>query len=222
MWHRIREKKPGMGKGRINYYIVDETDPYDEFECEGKVVETFFSTSPIFNLKNSRSVIRPKSDVEAKLKRETRRLLNIFHLAAHGAYYRKTRNKLDYSCIYGKRGKKEREIFRPDTIVRAELQADLFLSTCCNTFNDFFLEEMNGYGEVYNFIAPKDDPLIGDTTIFSLMFYNELLRQIKISQKQIPDDEIRKAFQITNKAYKSYKGIGKFRLYNYHDDRVYE
>jgi hypothetical protein len=218
----LHEEEGQMKKGRITYYIVDATDPRDEFECEGEVVRTFFSTSPVFDIDNSPTLIQSESNIENRLKRDTRRFFNVFHLAAHGAYFKRTKKMLDYSCIYGKRGKQEREIFRPDTLVRVKLQADLFLSTCCNTFNDYFLEEINGYGEVYNLVAPRDDPLTGDTIIFSLMFYNELIRRIRVSQKQIPNDEIKKAFQVTNKAYKAYKGLGRFALYNCQDDRVYE
>lgn len=208
--------------GNITYCIIDETDPFDEFECEGEVIRTFFLTSPVFDFHHSQELIRSKADTESKLKNNPQKLFNILHFAAHGTYFRKTKRKLDYSVIYQKRGKRVKEIFRPDTIVRAELQADVFVSTCCQTFNDSFIEIIHGYGEINNFIAPENSPLTGDTIIFSLMFYNELIGGITLSQKEIKDKAIIDAFAITNKAYKSYRGEGSFKLYNYSEDMFYE
>lgn len=198
--------------GKINYCIVDETDPSDEFECEGEVVKTFFRTSPIFDFKDSLELIQQKADVENELKKDSPRLFNIFHFSAHGAYFKKNKKELDYSCIYRTRGNQAIEIFRPDTIVRAKLQADVFLSTCCQTFNDHFIEIIEGYGQIYNFIAPEDSPDTGDTIIFSLMFYNELIRRITLAQEEIKDKAIHDAFKKTNKAYEKYEGAGNFKL----------
>lgn len=198
--------------GKITYCIVDETDPSDVCECEGEVIRTFFSTMPIFDEKNSRVLIRQKGDIEDMLENDTRNFFNIFHLAAHGKYDEKNKQQLDYSSVYRKRGKQEVEIFRPDTIVIAELQADVFLSTCCQTFNDHFIKIIKGYGEIYNFIAPEDCPEAGDTIIFSLMFYNDLIRRITLAQKGIKDKDIYDAFKITNEAYKKYGGTGNFKI----------
>lgn len=129
---------------------------------------------------------------------------------------------MDYSAIYQKRGKKEVEIFRPDTIVRLELKADVFISTNCDTFNNYFLEIIKGYGGIRNFIAPVDSPISGDTIVFSLMFYNDLIREISSKQKAIKDKEILKAFRTTKRAYKSYKGEGDFKLYNNEFKKIYE
>lgn len=207
--------------GKITYCIVDETDPSEEFECEGEVIKTFFGTSPIFDFEDRLELIQQKADIENELKKDSPRLFNIFHFSAHGAYFNKNKKELDYSCIYRKRGKQEIEIFRPDTIVRSELQADVFLSTCCQTFNDHFIEIIKGYGQIYNFIAPEDSPDTGDTIIFSLMFYNELIRRITLSQKEIKDKAILDAFMITKKAYKSYNGEGNFKLYNSKLDKIH-
>lgn len=43
--------------GKIKYCIIDETDPLDEFECEGEVIKTFFSTGPVFDSVNSLKLI---------------------------------------------------------------------------------------------------------------------------------------------------------------------
>jgi hypothetical protein len=208
--------------GKITYCIVDETDPSMEFECEGKVIKTFFETSPVFDFDDSLELIQQEADIENELKKESPRLFNIFHFSAHGAYFNKNKHELDYSCIYRKRGKQEIEIFRPDTIVRAQLQADVFLSTCCQTFNEHFIETLKGYKEVFNFIAPEDEPLTGDTIVFSLMLYNELINQITLSQKEIKDKDIINAFKITNKAYKSYNGQGNFKLYNIKSSKIFK
>lgn len=197
---------------KITYYIVDETDPDVDYECEGEVIRSFFKTSPVFDSVNSRALIRPKARLEEKLKTDSRKLFNIFHLAAHGAYFDENKQQLGYACIYRTRGKQVIEIFRPDTIVRAGLNADVFLSTCCQTFNDHFLDIIENYEGIKNFIAPEEDPLSGDTIVFSLMFYNELLRQITKSQKEIKNDDIFYAFSLTNKAYKSYGGTGNFKI----------
>lgn len=157
--------------GKITYCIIDETDPFDEFECEGEVIKTFFSTSPVFDFRNSLELIRPRIDIENKLKNTHKKLFNILHFAAHGAYFMKTKRTLDYSVIYQKRGKREKEIFRPDTIVRAELQADVFLSTCCQTFNNYFIEMIKGYKNIHNFIAPKDIP---PSRRYSYIFFDVL------------------------------------------------
>lgn len=208
--------------GKITYCIVDETDPDGDFECEGDVIGTFFSTSPVFDYANSRELIRQKAKVEDKLKNDSQKLFNIFHFAAHGAYFEKNKQQLDYACIYRTKGKQAIEIFRPDTIVRAGLQADVFLSTCCQTFNDHFIDIIENYKGIYNFIAPKDSPSSGDTIIFSLMFYNELLRLITKSQKEIKDNDIIDAFSLTKKAYKSYEGTGNFNLFNHSKNEIYE
>jgi len=209
--------------GKITYCIIDETDPRDEFECEGEVIRTFFSTSPKFDLKNSRAYIRPKRDIVNKLMNDSQSLLNIFHFSAHGAYHQRKKKELDYSCIYRKRGNQWVEIFRPDTIVRVNLRAEVFLSTCCQTFNDYFIEIIFGYGGIANFIAPQNTPFIRDTTIFSLMFYNELLNRITSSQKVMKPRAVIDSFKITNKAYKAYKGEGRFLLYNLlKKNKIYE
>jgi len=207
--------------GNLNHLIIDVTDPSDQFECEGKVIQTFFSTTDVFNFQKSKVLIRPKTDLRRKIKSFSRSDFNIFHLAAHGIYYRKTKQKLDYTAIYQKRGKREIEVFRPDTIVRLRLMSDLFLSTCCETFNDYFLEVIKGYGGVNNFIAPVDSPISGDTIIFSLLFYNSLIRDISRNQKRVLDPEIRRAFGHAKKAYQSYPGKGDFRLYCHTEDKIY-
>lgn len=208
--------------GNITYCIIDVTDPRDEFECEGRVIETFFSTSDDFDFKKSHALIRPKADLKKKLKSFHQDSFNIFHFAAHGIYFKKTKQKLDYTAIYQKRGKREVEVFRPDTIVRLGLKSDVFISTSCETFNDYFLEIIRGYGGIKNFIAPIDSPISGETIIFSLMFYNELIREIASNQKEIKDKEILKSFRLTKKGYKSYRGKGNFKLYNYDLNRIYE
>lgn len=207
--------------GNITYCIIDEADPLEEFECEGEVIRTFFLTSPVFHFKHSQGLIQSKTDIESRLKRNPQKFFNILHFAAHGTYSKKTKWKLDYSVISQKRNRRVKEIFRPDTIVRAELQADVFLSTCCQTFNKSFIEIINGYGEINNFIAPKNSPIIGDTIIFSLMFYNELIRRISLRQKEIKDHAIIDAFLMANKAYKIYEGEGNFNLYNYSENMIY-
>ena len=208
--------------GNLTYLIVDVTDPDDQFECEGKVVNTFFSTTDVFNFKRSYALIRPRTDLKKRIKSFPRSNFNIFHLTAHGIYYKKTKKRLDYTAIYQKRGKREIEIFRPDSIVRLRLKADLFISTNCETFNDYFLEVIKGYGGIRNFIAPVDSPISGDTIVFSLLFYNDLIREISTNQKEIKDKEILKAFRITKRAYKSYNGEGEFKLYNNESNKTYE
>lgn len=210
-----------MKRGKISYCLIDGTNPAEVFECEGKVVKAFFDTSPVFDRKYSQAFIQPKGNIRDKSSRWFYFPFNIFHLAAHGTYFRKTKNQLDYSVIVQQRGKREVEIFAHDTVVRSMLQADVFLSTCCNTFNDPFVEVLAGYGYIKNFIAPKDAPSSGDTIIFSLMFYNELLRRVKPTQKEIEDDDVIDAFKLTNRAYRSYHGKGSFKLYNCRDVMTY-
>jgi hypothetical protein len=207
--------------GKINYLIIDETDPAHEFECEGDVIETFFSTSKAFNFKKCKKHIHSKTDLEDWLRREKMQSFNIVHLAAHGRYRPKSGTELDYSAVYRQRGSIEKEIFRPDTIVRACLEADLLVSTCCETFNDHFLGVLNGYGGVANFIAPQGDPYIGDTIVFSLMLYNGLIREVGYLKNKLSDKSIRESFKIAQKGYKAYQGEGDFKLYSWNKSKIH-
>ena len=63
--------------------------------------------------------------------------------------------------------------------------------------------------------------MIGDTVVFSLMLHNELIRRIRIGQREIPYVvAVRESFRVANKAYKAYKGEGSFCLYNAREDRI--
>ncbi len=148
---------------------------------------------------------------------------NIFHLAAHGASYRQTKNKLDYSLILSRRGRHEVEIFAPEMLVRLQIDADVLLSTCCDTFSPPFVELIKGYdNHIGNFIAPVSDSWPGDATVFSIMFYNRLLSALRPPQKKISDSAIVEAFTSANRGYKSYGGNSTFRLYSFDDDKTYE
>ncbi len=210
-----------MAAGRITYCIIDETDPLDEFECEGSIVKDFFCTSPVFDRKASLALIRRKIDLERKLAKNPQKLFSIFHLAAHGRYFARTRTRLAFPTITGRRNGREFEILRPDSLVVTKLKADVLLSTCCDSFNERFIGVLRGYGAIRNYIAPVDDPQPGDTIVFALMFYNQLIRDIRVSQKQVGDEQIRKAFETARVAYVSYSGCGTFRLYNARLDRVH-
>jgi len=208
-------------KGKIIYCIVDETDPYEEFECEGEVVATFLRTSGSVDLKRSLSLVRRKIDIERALKRHCSKPFNIFHIAAHGAYLRRTKGRLDHASIYRTRGRRDVEIMRPDTLVRAKVQCDLLLSTCCESFNKYFLEVIEGYGGVRNFIAPAGDPLIGDTMVFAMMFYNDLLCRTCPSKRWLGDRDVIASFRTVRRAYLTYGGEGRFRLYNHETGKIY-
>lgn len=207
--------------GRINYLIIDETDPGEKFECEGAVVEKFFSASRAFSLKKSTSRVHRKSDLEGWLKRRQPQSFNIIHLAAHGHYLPKTGEEMDYSTVCRRRGSSEKEIFRPDTVVRAALEADLMVSTCCETFNEHFLGVLSGYGGVANFIAPKGEPYIGDTVIFSLMLYYGLIGTVGFLRRGLTDKAVLESFKAAQKGYKAYQGSGQFKLYNWKKDKIY-
>jgi hypothetical protein len=129
---------------------------------------------------------------------------------------------MDYSALYKKQGRNQIETFRADSIVRTGLKADVIVCTCCQTFNPVFLEVIANYHGVSNFIAPVGQPQIGNTMVFSIMFYNKLLREIKKISKVIPDKAIIKAFEVTKKAYKSYVSDEDFRLYNRQSNKVFK
>jgi len=207
--------------GKINYLIMDETDPSDEFECEGDMVGRFFSTSKSINFKKSRERVHLKSDLEGWLKRRRIQSFNIVHLAAHGHYLPKNGQDLDYSTVTRRRGSSEKEIFRPDTVVRTALEADLLVSTCCETFNEHFLGVLSGYGGVANFIAPRGEPYMGDTIVFSMMLYNGLIREVGFLKNKLSDKSILESFQTARKGYRAYQGEGDFKLYNLKRDKVY-
>lgn len=200
---------------KMTYCIFDETDPRDEFECEGSVVDSFFRTSPIFRLRRSFAFLQRNIDPIRKLPSP---FYNIVHFAAHGTYFKRSKRKLDYSVLYGR---SKRDLFRPDSLVRTQLQVDLFVSTCCETYNSPWIEILRGYGDIYNYIAPRGRPLIGDTVVFSLMLYNDLIRQIRRSATEIQDDAIIASFKIANEAYRAYKGQGDFRLFAIRKNREY-
>lgn len=198
----------------INYAIIDDSDPNDEFEIEGEIFKSFFSTSHRLNFKDSIEIISPTDRIENHLKKAKLKYYNIIHLGAHGLYTKATKGKMDYAAIYQKRGRQQKEIFRADSIVRTGLQADVLLSTCCQTFNPIFLDIIANYHGISNFIAPVGQPLIGNTMVFSIMFYNKLLREIKATSDVIPDKAIISAFKVTKRAYKAYVNNEDFRLYN--------
>jgi hypothetical protein len=200
--------------GRINYLLIDETDQADDLECEGEILERYFSSSRRVNDKRSVSHIHRKSDYLSKLKKGRANKFNIVHLAAHGEYQKKQKDRLDRSAVYRKRDWVGKEVFCPDAIVRTELCADVFVSTCCQTFNDHFLEVLKGYGKVRNYIAPVKGPFPGETIVFSLLFYNDLINRLAWHNGRIPDDGVISSFRLAQKAFKTYGGAGRFRLYN--------
>lgn len=157
----------------MNYLLVDESDPADYFECEGAVLKTFFASSKMFNTKQSLELIRKNKDIELSLKRNKHNHFNIVQFSAHGFYNTGAKTDLDYSGFVKRRGnKRDIEIFRPDSIVRTGLHADIFLSTNCETFNPLFIDVLKHYKGVSNYIAPVNSPYIGNTLIFSMMFYS--------------------------------------------------
>jgi hypothetical protein len=198
----------------INYALIDDSDKTDEFEAEGEIFKAFFATSHRLNFKNSLEIIHPTARIEDKLKKSKQKYFNIIHLAAHGYYEKETPRKMDYSAIYQKRGKLQKEVFRADSIVRTGLLADVIVSTCCQTFNPIFIDIISNYKGVSNFIAPANKPYIGDTMVFSMMFYNKLLRQIKSSSERISDRIVIDAFKATKVSYKRYVNDADFKLYN--------
>jgi hypothetical protein len=204
----------------MNYLLVDESDPTDCFECEGAVLKTFFASSAIFGT-NSLELIRKNKGIESSLKRNKIKYFNIVQFSAHGTYTAQTRNNLDYSAIVQRRKGHDIEIFRPDSIVRTGLQADVFLSTNCQTFNPLFLDVIRNYKGISNFIAPVNSPYIGNTLIFSMMFYNLLLRRIRINAVKISDDAIIDCFLRAKASYSKYVPNENFRLYNRKMNKVF-
>jgi hypothetical protein len=206
----------------LTYCIIDVTDPLDELECEGVVIKGFFSTTSIFDRQRSRDSIHFQGNLVGRLVNDPQFVFNIFHLAGHGSYYkRNARNQLDEAVVYAKRGNKWIEVFAPDSVVRAELEIDVFVSTCCETFNDHFIGVLGGYRRVRNFIAPNHDANAGDATVFSLMFYNQLVSRISRSRKSISDKIILESFRSVDRAYKLYGGTGDFKMYNWAKDKRY-
>ena len=127
----------------MNYCLIDETDPKDMFECEGHVLKTFFESSKLFNERQSLVSIRKTRHIEQCLKNHPDNYFNIVQLSGHGLYTRSTKTNLDYSFIVQRRGNKDVEIFRPDSIVRTALKADVILSMNCQTFNPMFSSVRN-------------------------------------------------------------------------------
>lgn len=207
----------------MNYCLIDESDPNDFLECEGSVLKTFFASSGIFNNKHNLELIRKNQHIENRLMRNKNNYFNIVQFSAHGGYEAPTKTKLAYTNIVKRNGNKEDiEIFKPDSIVRTGLKADIFLSTNCQTFNPIFIDIIKNYPGVSNFIAPANRPFIGDTLIFSLMFYNQLLRKIRSNTTKISDNYIVDAFKTTNNAYKKYNSVDEFRLYNKNMNRIFK
>ncbi|MBA3705278.1 MAG: hypothetical protein H0W84_05090 [Bacteroidetes bacterium] len=206
----------------MNYLLIDESDPGDIFECEGEVLKTFFSSTKIFNSKESLELIRKNNHIEQRLKKNDSNYFNIVQFSAHGNYTAKTRTNLEYSAIVKRRGTKDTEIFRPDSIVRTGLKTDIFFSTNCETFNSLFIDVIKHYKGVSNFIAPVNSPYIGNTLIFSMMFYNILLRRIRINATKITNENIIESFKLAKSSYKKYNSKEDFRLYNCKYDKVFK
>ena len=205
----------------MNYLLVDESDPSDYFECEGAILKTFFASAKMFSTKQSLELIRSNKDIELSLKRNKTNYFNIVQFSAHGFYNTGFKTQLDYSGIVKRRGNKDIEIFRPDSIVRTGLQADVFVSTNCQTFNPLFIDVIKNYKGIANYIAPVNSPYIGNTLIFSMMFYNTLLRNVRINTTKINDKNIIEAFQLTKKSYRRYNKDEDYRLYNCKTNKVY-
>jgi hypothetical protein len=99
--------------------------------------------------------------------------------------------------------------------VRTGLKADVFLSTNCETFNHLFIDTLKYYKGISNYIAPVNSPYIGDTMIFSMMFYNLLLKKTRPTSKTISDSVVIDSFFKAKESYKKYNAIDDFRLYNW-------
>ncbi|MBL7919383.1 MAG: hypothetical protein JNJ40_03650 [Bacteroidia bacterium] len=144
----------------MNYLLIDKSDPNDFLECEGDVLKTFFTSSQLFDKKRCLELIRKKSHIENTLKKNKDNYFNIVQFSAHGTYKAQNRKGLDYSAILERVGnRKDIEIFRPDSIVRTGLQADVFFSTNCQTFNPLFIDVIKHYKGISNFIAPVNSPV---------------------------------------------------------------
>ena len=167
-------------------------------------------------------LIRKGKHIEESIKKNKTQCFNIVQFSAHGNYFKGNKTALDYSTIVKRRGNKDIEIFRPDSIVRTGLQADIFLSTNCQTFNSQFIEVIRNYRGVSNFIAPVNSPYIGNTLIFSMMFYNLLLRKVRLNAVKISDDSIIKAFLQTKLSYSKYNRQDDFRLYNIRYNKIFK
>lgn len=206
----------------MNYLLVDESDPDDFLECEGDVLKAFFESAKLFNIKESLELIRKGKHIEESIKKNKTQHFNVVQFSAHGNYSKRTKTMLDYSSIVKRRGSNDIEIFRPDSIVRTGLQADIFLSTNCQTFNSQFVEVIKNYKGVSNFIAPVNSPYIGNTLIFSMMFYNSLLRKIRVGAAKVNDKSIIESFLLAKSSYKIYNCNEDFRLYNCKHNKVYK
>ncbi len=206
----------------MNYCLIDESDPKDFLECEGDVLKTFFASSGIFDNENNLELIRKNKHIENRLMRNRNNCFNIVQFSAHGGYDAPTRTKLAYTNIVKRRrNKKDIEIFRPDSIVRAGLKADLFFSTNCETFNPMFIDIFKNYHGISNFIAPVNSPYIGNTLIFAMMFYNLLLRKVRKNSSKISDKSIIEAFLMAKKSYKKYNSTEIYKLYNTRLNKIF-
>lgn len=206
----------------MNYLLIDESDPLDFLECEGDVLKTFFKSSSLFDNKKNIELIRKDCHIEDTIKANKNNNFNIVQISAHGKYYPKTETRLDYSIIVRKRGLKNTVIFRPDSIVRTGLKADILFSTNCETFNPLFIDTIKHYKGISNFIAPVNSPYIGNTLIFSMMFYNLLFRNIRGNATKISDHNIIDSFALAKSSYKKYKPQEDFRLYNCKYNQVFK
>ena len=196
--------------------------PNDWLECEGHVLKTFFESFKLFNEKQSLVSIRKTSQIELSLKKHADNYFNMVHISAHGFYKHNTKTHLDYSYIVQRRGNKDIEIFRPDSIVRTGLKADIILSKNCQTFNPVFIDVIKNYKGVSNFIAPVNSPYIGNTLVFSMMFYNLLLRTIRKNTVRISDENIIASFKLAKLAYSKYNSREDYRLYNRASNKVFK
>lgn len=207
----------------MNYCLIDESDSNDFLECEGDVLKTFFKSSGAFLEKNNLELIRKGVNIEKRIKTHKTQSFNIVQFSAHGTYKKPTRTKLEYSGIIRRKGNnRDVELFRPDSIVRTGLKADLFFSTNCQTFNPQFIDLLRHYKGISNFIAPVNSPYIGNTLVFSMMFYNSLYRKIKSNSSKINDLDIITSFKRTSKAFKKYQINEEYRLYNCKKDIIYK
>ena len=70
--------------------------------------------------------------------------------------------------------------------------------------------------------APVNSPYIGNTLIFSMMFYNLLLRKIRKNAVRISDESIIASFKLAKIAYSKYNSKEDYRLYNRNSDKVFK
>jgi hypothetical protein len=173
----------------IHGLSCDFTEPKDDFEDEGYIVDTFWRASKHFGKCNYYDW--PKSST---FRRQLAHDWSVIHIATHGGFIKVGKGKRKRG-LFGKSEGKEIEILDG----KNKFQCDVLVVTACNGFNNEILQYLEELGPPSTYISASRMIYPEEAILFSMAFYLYLLRDLRRGKHFLSMTEIDKAF---NKAHK--------------------